>query len=237
MGFIVLRVVQFDRFPQTWSAAERFYSAFSSASGPIYSQAAIATLWGIKLAVWSIETGIFLGYLASYLSRAKAISIADGFMETAFPVIVAGIPILMSMTPDTLPGWAPLSSPRHIYYYLVIMSLIVIGGLINLAGLLTLRRAFTIMTEARALITRGLFHWIRHPLYSGHFIMFFGSLLLRFHVYTVTLYILFAVGQVIRAKREERKLEGVFPEYASYKTKTGMFFPRIFSQRTAKCLM
>jgi protein-S-isoprenylcysteine O-methyltransferase Ste14 len=233
-GFIILRIVQFDQFPQTWSSAARFYGSVGSASGPVYSQAAIATLWGIKLAVWLIETGIFLGYLASYLSRAKAVSIADGFMETAFPIIVAGIPVLISMTPYTLPRWAPLTSPKHMYYYLVIMSLIVLGGLINLVGLLTLRRAFTIMTEARTLITRGIFHWVRHPLYSGHFIMFFGSLLMRFHWYTVVMYILFAAGQVIRAKREEHKLEGVFPEYAAYKDRTGMFFPRTISPRTVK---
>lgn len=234
LGFIVLRMIQFDQFPQTWSSAARFYGSFASASGPVYSQAAIATLWGIKLTVWLIETGIFLGYLASYLSRAKAVSIADGFMETAFPIIVAGIPVLISLTPYTLPRWAPLSTPKHMYYYLAIMGLIVLGGLINLVGLFTLRRAFTIMTEARTLITRGIFHWVRHPLYSGHFIMFFGSFLMRFHWYTVVMYILFAVGQVIRAKREEHKLEGVFPEYATYKNRTGMFFPQIIIPRTAK---
>lgn len=230
LGFIVLRIVQFDQFPQTWSSAARFYGSFASASGPVYSQAAIAILWGIKLTVWLIETGIFLGYLASYLSRAKAVSIADGFMETAFPIIVAGIPVLISLTPYTLPGWAPLSSTKHMYYYLAIMSLIVLGGLINLVGLFTLRRAFTIMTEARTLITRGIFRWIRHPLYTGHFIMFFGSLLLRFHSYTVVMYILFTAGQVIRARREERKLQGAFPGYIDYKTRTGMFFPKLFFQ-------
>jgi protein-S-isoprenylcysteine O-methyltransferase Ste14 len=226
-GFLVLRGVQFDQFPQTWSAAVHFYGAFATPAGPVYSHGDIVLLWSIRLAVWLVETGIFLGYLASYVSRVKAVAVADGFMETAFPIIVAGIPVLMSLAPYTLPRWVPFSAPAHVYIYLVVMGLIVSGGLINLIGLLTMRRAFTIMTEARSLVTRGIFGWVRHPLYCGHFIMFFGSLLLRFQVYTVIMFSLFAVGQVIRARTEERKLEQAFPAYKAYQTQTGMFFPKL----------
>lgn len=227
LGFIGLRVYQFDRFPQTFDAARDFYSGFRTATdAALYSSGQIAALWGIRLAVWVIETAIYLGYIASYASRSRAKSIASGFMETAFPIAVAGIPILLSFMPYSLPRWAPFSSPGHLYYYLGIMALIVIGGTINLIGLLTLRRAFTIMSEARELIVRGIFRWIRHPLYTGHFIMFFGSLLLRLHPVSVLLYLLFCVGQVVRAGIEERKLMQVFPEYAQYKQRTGMFIPR-----------
>jgi protein-S-isoprenylcysteine O-methyltransferase Ste14 len=226
--FIGLRIHQFDQFPQVYSAALKFYGAFKTHSGePVYSTSAILVIWMVKLAVWLIETGIFMGYIAAYASRVRAISVADGFMEVAFPVIVAGIPVLISLAPYILPRWAPLDSPFHMYAYLIVMGLILVGGLINLIGLLTLRRAFTIMTEARALVTRGIFSHIRHPLYTGHFIMFFGSLLLRLHGYTIIMYLLFAAGQVIRARMEERKLTQVFPEYAEYIKGTGMFWPKI----------
>ena len=226
--FIGLRVHQFDQFPQFCSAALKFYGAFRTPSGePVYSTAAILAVWTVKLAVWLIETGIFIGYIAAYTSRVRAVSVADGFMEVAFPVIVAGMPILISLAPYTLPRWAPLDASFHLYAYLIVMGLVILGGLINLIGLLTLRRAFTIMTEARALVTTGIFGRMRHPLYTGHFIMFFGSLLLRLHGYTVIMYLLFAAGQVVRAKIEERKLTQVFPEYAEYIKGTGMFWPKI----------
>jgi len=102
-----------------------------------------------------------------------------------------------------------------------------LGGLINLIGLWTLRRAFTIMTEARTLVTHGIFRIMRHPLYTGHFIMFLGSLLLRLHLVTVIAYLLFSIGQVIRARMEERKLQLSFPGYSAYKKATGMFFPKL----------
>lgn len=228
MGFLALRIQQFDRFPQTFDDARSFYTGFRTANGlPLYTSGQILALWGTRLAVWIIETAIYLGYIASYASRVRARSIAAGFMETAFPVIVAAIPVLLSFMPYSLPRWAPFSSPIHLYFYLGIMALIVAGGMINLIGLLTLRRAFTIMSEARELVVRGIFGYIRHPLYTGHFIMFFGSLLLRLHPVSVILYLLFCVGQVFRSRTEERKLMQTFPEYAPYRERTGMFFPRI----------
>jgi protein-S-isoprenylcysteine O-methyltransferase Ste14 len=57
--------------------------------------------------------------------------------------------------------------------------------------------------------------------------MFFGSMLLRLSLPTVLLYLLFLAGQVFRARIEERKLESAFPDYATYKDRTGMFIPKI----------
>jgi protein-S-isoprenylcysteine O-methyltransferase Ste14 len=228
VAFLGMRIHHFDGFPQIYDDARNFYAAVKTAEGQsVYSQWQIGALWGIKLAMWLIETAIYLGYIAAYASRTKAVQIARGFMETAFPVIVAGIPILISLMPYSLPRWAPYASSRHIYFYLGIMAMTLCGGVINLIGLLTLRRAFTIMSEARELIVHGIFRYIRHPLYTGHFIMFFGSLLLRLHPITIAMYLLFCIGQVLRAKIEERKLKKAFPRYEVYQRRTGMFFPKI----------
>ena len=237
VAFLIQRILQFDVFPQSHAGAVRFYSAFHLASGdPAYSTATISLIWLVKLSVWLLETAIYMGYIASYISRARARAVARGFMETAFPVLIAGLPVIMALTPYTLPRWAPYSSPRHMVYYLVIMGLILAGGSINLIGLLTLRRAFTIMAEARELVTGGLFRYVRHPLYSGHFVMFFGSLLLRLHVYTAIVYVTFCIGQVYRARIEERKLQQVFPEYQAYRSGTGMFFPRLRKDRAKRSI-
>jgi protein-S-isoprenylcysteine O-methyltransferase Ste14 len=228
LTFLGLRLYRFDLFPQHYADAVKFYGAFKTALGqPLYSTSRIVLLWWIKLAVWLVETAIYLGYIAAYASRAKAVGIAQGFMETWFPIIVAGIPVLISLMPYSLPRWAPLTSMRHLYFYMGISGLILLGGWINLIGLLTLRRAFTIMSEARELMTRGIFRYVRHPLYTGHFIMFFGSLLLRLHPVTVGMYVLFCIGQTARAKIEERKLTAAFAEYEVYRRRTGMFFPRL----------
>ena len=226
-GFIVLRFHGYESFPQFFQDARQFYGGFMTAEGvPLYSELQISAIWGIKLAVWIIETAIFLGYIASYASRVRAVKIAKGFMEVAFPFIVAGLPVLISLLPYSLPRWLPVTSGYHAAFYVMIMGLIVLGGMINLVGLLTMRKAFTIMSEARTLITRGIFNYVRHPLYAGHFIMFFGSMLLRLQAASIALYLIFLITQIVRAHIEERKLLAAFDEYEPYRRQTGMFWPR-----------
>jgi protein-S-isoprenylcysteine O-methyltransferase Ste14 len=226
-GFLVQRIINFHDFPQTFQTARHFYRAFVTTAGqPVYSNAAIALIWGIKLTVWLFETVIFIVYIAAYISRAKTVGIARGFMETAFPVIVAGLPFLIALAPYNLVAWMPYAASAHLAFFTGIMGCIVLGSLLNLMGLICLRRAFTIMSEARVLITSGPFKYMRHPLYTGHFIIFSGSLFLRLHSYTILLYFLFFLGQIHRARIEERKLIQSFPEYEFYQKNTGMFLPR-----------
>ena len=227
-AFIVFRIVRFEHFPQFFDQAIQFYGAFvDQQRNPIYGAMDIRMIWGVKAGVWAIETAIYLGYVISYVSRTKPISVAKGTLEVGFPILVAGLPVLMSFMPYTLPQWLPFTSAYHLIFYLTIMGFIAVGGIINVIGLLTMRRAFTIMSEARTLVTTGIFRYVRHPLYTGHFIMFFGSLLLRLHWASVALYIVFLVGQVYRAQIEERKLCRAFEAYHAYRQRTGMFIPRL----------
>jgi protein-S-isoprenylcysteine O-methyltransferase Ste14 len=228
-AFLLVKIYQFGDFPQTFATVQSVYGAVRTAAGEArFTSSQIAWIWGIRLAVWVVETAILLGYIAAYAGRAQAREVARGFMETAFPIAVAGTPVVIVLMPYNLWTWLPMDSPWHHFIYPLIMTLIAVGGLINLIGLLTLRRAFTIMTEARELIERGIFRYVRHPLYCGHFVMFFGSLLLRLHIYTIFMFALFVWGQVIRARYEERKLLRAFPRYAVYRERVGMFFPRIW---------
>jgi len=189
----------------------------------------LGDLW---ILVWAVESAIFLGYILSFLTRERSKKPPVGFMEVVFPFIVAGLPVFISMLPYTFTEVFPRTfeilgtrfSRTDLLW--VAEGLMVAGGLLDLVGLLALRRAFTIMTDARTLVTRGPFALVRHPLYTGHFVMFLGATLLHLSASTAAVYAAFVAGQYVRARIEERKLESVFPEYAAYRERTGMFFPR-----------
>jgi protein-S-isoprenylcysteine O-methyltransferase Ste14 len=193
-----------------------------------YSRDQIHLLWGLMFLLWVIATGIFLGYLIAFLTRARAQSVAKGFMQTVFPVILAVLPYVTVMTSYTYRDWFPERTKMHMTGLYAILALLIAGGLLNLIGILGLRRGFTIMSEARVFIRSGIYRWIRHPLYASHFIMNICYTLLYFHVTTVALYIVFVAGQTLRARIEERKLTSAFPEYEEYRRSTGMFFPRLW---------
>lgn len=199
-----------------------------------YTLAQIRILWTGRFLVWFVESAIFVGYLVAFLTRDRAKSVARGFLETAFPLLMAGFPFAIVMTDYTFHRWVPARAGHHFAVLGSILALLFVGGAFNLYGLLTLRRSFTIASEARTLVTGGPYRFVRHPLYAAHFVVYLGYTLLHLHWYTVVLYALFVAGQTLRARIEERKLAAAFPEYEAYRRSTGMFFPRISTNvRTA----
>ena len=196
--------------------------------------------YDLRIVTFAISICIYLAYIISFLTRSDSKNTPRGFMEVVFPFIIAALPFAFGMFKWTIEAWCPeeftLFSIRMTKFHalVVITSVMGLGSLINLIGLLTLRRAFTIMTDARVLITRGPFRFVRHPLYLGHFLEFFAIMLLSLNWITASLYVVFVIGQYIRARNEERKLCEVFPEYPEYREKTGMFLPKLLPRRKPK---
>jgi len=248
--FMAHRIFRFNRYTgKVPPFLKQFSGIFERSAGSHFT--ITDWHWLMWFSVWIIETGILAGYIMAFISRTEAKSVAKGFMEVIFPVIIAALPLLIVLAPMNFNEiWPPLiiflsglltnvSSNFWLSFlwqswepvFFLFLAIITIGGTLNLIGLLTLRKAFTITSEARLLIRRGLFSIVRHPLYAGHFLMFFGYLLFHLHWYTVVLYLVFIAGQYKRARIEESKLMAVFPEYPDYLKSTGMFFPKILSNK------
>jgi protein-S-isoprenylcysteine O-methyltransferase Ste14 len=94
--------------------------------------------------------------------------------------------------------------------------------------LMQLRSSFSIMPEARELITSGLYRFVRHPLYLAEEIAAVGSVMQFFSVWTVMLFLLHIAFQLRRIWHEEVVLSQVFPEYSMYKVKTSQILPEIY---------
>jgi hypothetical protein len=249
VAFIIPRILRFNRYtgepPPLLRILPEIARGESSLSGICLGTT--EWHWIMWFTVWTLETGILVGYIFAFISRNEARNVAKGFMEVVFPFIIAAIPLVITLSPmnfrrvwpplllslrDSIPHpsimqWATPVFQNWEPVFFLFLTAIIGGGLINLTGLLTLRSAFTIMSEARVLIRQGIFSRIRHPLYAGHFIMFFGYLMFHLYWYTCILYIVFVLGQYLRARIEEHKLSDAFPEYSDYMRTTGMFFPLI----------
>src|SRR5204862_4911307 len=114
-----------------------------------YSHEQIRTLWWSQMLIWVVETAILLAYILALLTRIRAQSVARGFLETFFPLLLAGLPFVIVMTGYTYDRWFPESSRTHLAGLYGIGAVLVLAGAVNVIGLLTLRRAFTVMAEAR----------------------------------------------------------------------------------------
>ncbi|MBI3858092.1 MAG: isoprenylcysteine carboxylmethyltransferase family protein [Planctomycetes bacterium] len=245
-AFVLRRILQMPDWPgyirevdwaRPWFARLYFLPGFLT-KAPVdldawypqfgYAHGQIRTLWTLELLVWVVETSILLAYVFALLTRSRAQAVARGFMQTVFPLLLAGLPFTIVMTNYTYRDWFPERSQLHLSGLYGANAVLIAGGALNVIGLLTLRRGFTIMTEARVFVRSGLYRWVRHPLYVSHFVIYLVYTLLHFHPATAALYAAFVAGQTLRARNEERKMAEVFPEYEEYRRTTGMFFPRVW---------
>jgi protein-S-isoprenylcysteine O-methyltransferase Ste14 len=102
------------------------------------------------------------------------------------------------------------------------IGLLVSGTLLSLVTLLHLRRSFSILPEARELVTTGPYALTRHPLYIAETLEMAGivtpalaSAPSRASLYALAI-VPFALGQWVRARWEEAVLSAEFTSYAEY---------------------
>lgn len=84
--------------------------------------------------------------------------------------------------------------------------------------------------EGHSLVTDGVFHCIRHPMYAAHWLWAIAqALLLQNWVAGPALLVFFLPLYLLRVGREERMmLEHFGEEYRSYMTRTGRIVPRLW---------
>lgn len=95
-------------------------------------------------------------------------------------------------------------------------------------ALVRLRRSFSIMPEARELVTTGPYRFVRHPLYLAEELAAIGSVIQFLSIWTATLLIVQILFQLRRIRHEEKLLQEVFPQYAGYIEKTARVIPGIY---------
>jgi protein-S-isoprenylcysteine O-methyltransferase Ste14 len=116
--------------------------------------------------------------------------------------------------------------------FLVLISLVLdaVGLTLMLAGTLALGPAFTaspIPREHAPLATRGLYGYIRNPIYTGFLAFGLGLTLYGASIWHVLLWIVLAVVLAVKTRWEERMLWAAHPDYPAYAARVGRFVPGV----------
>ncbi len=127
------------------------------------------------------------------------------------------------------PNWVQLSIPLLVQW--LGWGFVFIGGgviLLAMAQLNTNLTPYPSPKQSATLIQSGLYRYMRHPIYSGILMAFFGLALTNGSIVqaiiVIALYILF----YYKSSYEEQRLLETFSEYEAYRQRTGRFFPSLF---------
>ena len=105
--------------------------------------------------------------------------------------------------------------------------LIGLGSLGSLLVLWRLGKSFSIMPEARKLVTSGPYAYARHPLYTVEMLTILGTALQFAAPWSWLIAGVVVTFLWVRSHFEEQVLSESFPEYAAYRAKTKRFIPGV----------
>ncbi|HUN99376.1 MAG TPA: isoprenylcysteine carboxylmethyltransferase family protein [Bradyrhizobium sp.] len=126
-------------------------------------------------------------------------------------------------------GFVLLPSPELSHaLYLASLLLVIAGTGFAIYAVLVLGRSLSILPEARRLVTRGPYAFVRHPLYLGEMVALAGVALQYLSASALLLLGLVWVFQLQRMKYEERVLFQIFPEYGDYMARTARLVPGVY---------
>ena len=95
-----------------------------------------------------------------------------------------------------------------------------------LVSVLTLGTCFGVLPDARGLVVRGPYRFVRHPVYVGEIGALLGLTIATAQIWAVAVLAAFVLAQVARMRMEEAALTEAFPQYREYALRTGRLLPR-----------
>jgi protein-S-isoprenylcysteine O-methyltransferase Ste14 len=177
------------------------------------------TVYAINVAMRLTAIAYLLLLAASVILRARPQGKARG-IEPRVSALIGGF-LMVAVVYFPRRELSPVAA-------VVSTLLILIGCAFSLYVLTQLGRSFSVMAEARRLVTSGVYHFVRHPLYLAEEIATIGLVLQFLSPWTLLMLAVQIAFQLRRMHNEEVILGATFPEYAAYKARTARLMPGVY---------
>ena len=165
----------------------------------------------------------FLVFLALqvvlFLIRRLPLGRADGLMPRAAALVGANL------------GFLFLALPRIEMSAAVALcstTLTLAGTIASIAIAVWLGRGFAIFPQARTLVVKGPYRFVRHPLYLAEQVATFGVMLQFAQPWGLLVALVSLAAQFPRMHYEEQVLRETFPEYRDYAARTPRLIPGVY---------
>jgi protein-S-isoprenylcysteine O-methyltransferase Ste14 len=166
------------------------------------------------------QTIFYLLVLWFTLIRRPALQRASGWR----PRLVAAIGAFAIFGFGLLPPARGLAIGWHLAAAILLLASAALATLV----LPYLGRSFSLMSEARRLVTRGPYRIVRHPLYLVEELAAIAGFIEAFSLTAALLLAVQIAFQIRRILNEEAVLEANFPDYARYRATTARVIPGLW---------
>lgn len=165
--------------------------------------------------------------VVSLLIRKNLRQPPDRLIEIVMPLLGTLGVGLYNLTPNLPESWTANFAPEPLYpYCLLAGSLVAIVGLIiAIRSIYDLRESFGILVQVRDVVRRGIYQWVRHPMYLGHMTIGLGFLLIQPNLANLLITALVILANIERALLEERKIAATSPEYREFQKQVPFMIP------------
>jgi len=125
-----------------------------------------------------------------------------------------------------------LKYSTYLNEYIPLCVRIIISAIILITGFVVARKGLRIVfgeiREKPELIRKGIFNHVRHPIYLGAILFYFGFFIITFSLFSLGFILIIIIFYYLISRYEEKVLENEFGDaYAQYKKEVSMFIPKI----------
>jgi len=164
----------------------------------------------------ALSLTVYLLMVGAYVLRREDAASDSSLLARGVAVCATFLPFVMPLVPGR----------RNSTTTELLASAVLLIGLAGCVwSLRHLWTSFSVIPQARTLVSSGPYRWIRHPLYTTEIIANVGMAIHFGRLYHWAVLVLLIVGQSYRARREERLLCAHLPGYAEYRTRTAALVP------------
>ncbi len=176
-------------------------------------------LWDLLLVVWLV---MFFG-----MKRAKKKETSWERLQHVVPVVIAFWLLYENEGGALSKRWLPVT-PEWLWAGVLVTAFGVgisiwarlsLGA--NWSGMVTLKKD-------HELVRKGLYRWIRHPIYTGILLGFIGTGTIKGHLSAALGFLVMWMSFYFKARREENFLRQEFGDgFEEHLRHTGMFLPKL----------